>query len=63
MCTVDGQRFSVGDAGEPFAIQGVSKPVTYALTVSELGSETVHRYQGKEPSGRRANEIVLDYNS
>ena len=38
----------------------MSKAVSYALTVTELGEETVHRFQGKEPSGRRRNEIVLD---
>ena len=28
----------------------------------ELGTETVHLYQGYEPSGRMFNEIVLDHN-
>jgi len=40
-----------------------SKPITYAVTLSELGDEIVHKYQGREPSGRKINEIVLDYNS
>ena len=40
-----------------------SKPITYALTLEELGTEIVHRYQGREPSGRMFNEIVLDHNS
>ena len=40
-----------------------SKPITYAVTLSELGEEVVHKYQGREPSGRKINEIVLDYNS
>ena len=40
-----------------------SKPVTYAVTMSELGEEIVHKYQGREPSGRNINEIVLDLNS
>ena len=31
--------------------------------MSELGYDVVHKYQGKEPSGRKINEIVLDYNS
>ena len=37
--------------------------MTYAVTMSELGEEIVHKYQGREPSGRNINEIVLDLNS
>ena len=40
-----------------------SKPITYSLTLQELGTDVVHRYQGREPSGRMFNEIVLDHNS
>ncbi len=63
ICTVDGQRFSIGDTRDKFTIQSTSKPITYALTLEELGTEIVHRYQGREPSGRMFNEIVLDHNS
>lgn len=37
--------------------------MTYAIALNELGSETVHKYVGQEPSGRMFNAIVLDYNS
>ena len=40
-----------------------SKPITYGITLSELSEEEVHQYQGREPSGRKMDEIVLDYNS
>ncbi len=63
VCTVDGQRFSIGHVKEAFTMQAISKPITYAVTLSELGEELVHKYQGREPSGRKINEIVLDYNS
>ena len=63
ICTVDGQRFSIGDVHDKFTIQSTSKPITYALTLEELGTELVHTYQGREPSGRMFNEIVLDHNS
>lgn len=56
-------RFSIGDVKTPFSLQAISKPITYAVTMSELGEEVVHKYQGREPSGRKINEIVLDYNS
>lgn len=41
---------------------GLSKPITYAIALNELGNETVHKYVGTEPSGRMFNAIVLDYN-
>lgn len=62
LCTIDGQRYSIGDVKVPFTIQSCSKPLTYAIALNELGSETVHRYVGQEPSGRMFNELILDYN-
>ncbi len=35
----------------------------YGVTLNELGVDLVHQFQGKEPSGRKSNEIVLDHNS
>jgi len=62
LCTVDGQRFSVGDVDEVFSIQSTSKPFTYALCMDQLGEEIVQQYIGREPSGRMFNDIVLDFN-
>lgn len=63
VCTVDGQRFSIGDTSIPFTIQSCSKPLTYAIALDRLGQEVVHQYVGQEPSGRNFNELVLDHNS
>ena len=41
--------------------QSTSKPITYTLSLEELGADVVHKYQGREPSGRMFNEIVLDH--
>ncbi|RXG72700.1 Glutaminase kidney isoform, mitochondrial [Armadillidium vulgare] len=60
VCTSDGQRMSIGDTNIPFTMH---KPLTYAIALNELGSETVHKYVGQEPSGRMFNAIVLDYNN
>ena len=62
ICTVDGQRFSIGDATTPFCMQSLARPITYGITLDELDGE-VHKFQGREPSGRKFNEIVLDHNS
>ncbi|KAG7310587.1 hypothetical protein JYU34_003380 [Plutella xylostella] len=62
ICTIDGQRFSIGDVTSPFTLQSCSKPLTYAMALETLGPDVVHGYVGTEPSGRNFNELVLDYN-
>ncbi|XP_070134609.1 glutaminase liver isoform, mitochondrial isoform X6 [Drosophila bipectinata] len=62
ICTVDGQRYSIGDVEEPFTLQSCSKPLTYAIALEKLGPKVVHSYVGQEPSGRNFNELVLDQN-
>jgi len=51
---------SAGDADRPFTIQSASKPFVYALAISELGIDEVHRHVGFEPSGEPFNAISLD---
>lgn len=63
VCTIDGQRFSIGDVNIPFTIQSCSKPLTYGIALDLLGEEIVHKYVGQEPSGRNFNELILDHNS
>lgn len=60
LCTVDGQRFAVGDADTLFCVQSVCKPINYCLTLEEHGAEMVHRHVGREPSGRGFNELTLN---
>ncbi|XP_022914987.1 glutaminase kidney isoform, mitochondrial isoform X2 [Onthophagus taurus] len=62
ICTIDGQRFSIGDVNVPFTLQSCSKPLTYAIALDELGQDVVHNYVGQEPSGRNFNELILDHN-
>src|SRR5579872_6168254 len=60
VCTVDGQRFCIGDAATAFSLQSVSKTVSYCLALDEHGTEAVHRHVGREPSGRSFNELALN---
>ncbi|KAL7407344.1 hypothetical protein ABVT39_007049 [Epinephelus coioides] len=60
LCTVDGQRHSVGDTKQPFCLQSCVKPLQYAIAVHEAGTEKVHRYVGMEPSGLKFNMLSLD---
>jgi glutaminase len=59
VCTVDGQRFSIGDTSDLFCAQSMCKPINYSLALEEHGSAAVHRHVGREPSGRGFNELSL----
>lgn len=60
ICTVDGQRFAMGDFQTDFCMQSCCKPFLYALALEENGEEYVHQYVGHEPSGRLFNELALN---
>ncbi|XP_056614905.1 glutaminase a isoform X4 [Triplophysa dalaica] len=60
LCTVDGQRYTAGDTKVPFCLQSCVKPLKYAIAVHDHGTDYVHRFIGKEPSGLRFNKLFLD---
>lgn len=60
ICTVDGQRFSLGDDHTKFCLQSTCKPVNYCLAIEELGQDEVHAHVGREPSGHSFNELSLN---
>lgn len=63
ICTVDGQRYSIGDAQKAVCMQSTSKCLNYALALRDLGANTVHDYVNQEHSGRMFNDVALDYDS
>ncbi|MFJ2587365.1 glutaminase A [Streptomyces sp. NPDC087538] len=60
LISMDGHRYSAGDAGAPFTMQSVSKPFVYALALSVLGLDEVCRWVNAEPSGEAYNAISLE---
>ena len=60
ICTVDGQIFQYGDHEVDFCIQSTDKPINYAIALETLGETQVHKYIGREPSGKRFNEVTLN---
>jgi glutaminase len=60
ICTIDGQRLSLGDNEERFCIQSVCKPINYCIILEEHGEEKVHQHIGREPSGIGFNGLVLN---
>jgi glutaminase len=59
VCTIDGQRYSVGDTDFGFCVQSCSKPISYLMAVEENGFDIVHRCMGREPSGVEFNKAIL----
>jgi len=59
VCTVDGQRWSIGDCEEPFSVQSCTKPIQYLMALQENGDKKVHYHVGTEPSGKQFNKLVL----
>ena len=53
-------RHTVGDTKLPFCLQSCVKPLKYAVAVHDHGTEYVHGFIGKEPSGLRFNKLFLD---
>jgi glutaminase len=60
VCTIDGQRLSLGDANTRFCIQSISKPINYCIALEEHGETTVHQHVGREQSGIGFNGLVLN---
>ena len=60
VCTIDGQRYNIGDSDINWCIQSCSKPITYCLALEENGSDQVHKHVGHEPSGVEFNALKLN---
>lgn len=60
VCTIDGQRFDIGDARVPLSVQSCIKPLIYCLALEEHGAEKVAKHVGREPSGVAFNSLSLN---
>ena len=62
VCTVDGQRLSLGNVDTAFTLQSCSKPFTYGVCLQHLGHEHVHRYIGGDNQHNSPYRISIDIN-
>ncbi len=58
VATVDGRRYSTGDAGFLFALESISKVFTMALAMEKVGAQEFHRKVGADPTGMPFNSIL-----
>ncbi|XP_061077653.1 glutaminase liver isoform, mitochondrial isoform X2 [Conger conger] len=59
ICTVDGQRLSVGDCADPCVLGEISWPLIYGIAVDQLGPDYVHRYVGVEEFSKYESAFTL----
>ena len=60
VCTIDGQRYNIGDTKIDFSVQSCCKPINYGIALEDLDEDYVHTYVGREPSGQAFNELLLN---
>lgn len=60
VATTDGFVYEVGDFGQPFTIQSISKPFVYGLALEDKGRDALLTKVGVEPSGDAFNAISLN---
>ena len=58
ICTVKGEIFTAGDAGERFSIQSISKVLSLALAMERYEEYEIWQRVGKEPSGQPFNSLL-----
>jgi len=58
-CSIDGQRYNIGDYEDLFCVQGCSKPIIYGIATENIGLENITKYVSHEPSGNSSDTITL----
>ncbi|XP_015198475.2 glutaminase liver isoform, mitochondrial isoform X1 [Lepisosteus oculatus] len=59
ICTIDGQRLSLGDCVEPCVLGEASWPLIYGITVDQLSADYVHRFVGMEEFSKYESPFTL----
>ena len=50
----------MGDSQKLFCVQSTCKPINYCIALDNKGESFVHKHVGREPSGKRFNELALN---
>ena len=58
ICTLDGQRYEVGDCSDRFTLQSISKLLNLILAIEQTGQDYVFTKVGYEPTGDSFNSLV-----
>jgi glutaminase len=61
VCTVDGQRFNIGDFTIPYLARSTANPVNYCLALKEHDRIAVHQRVGRMPKEKRFDYLMLNH--
>ncbi len=59
VCTVDGQRFNIGDYTKKYLARETANPINYALSLQEKDEKTVHEHVGSAPKEKGFDYLML----
>lgn len=59
VCTVDGQRFHIGDHNKPYLARETAEPLNYCLALQEHDEQTVHGQVGRVPKEKGFDYLML----
>ena len=60
VCTVDGQRFNIGNFDSQYLLEATCKPINYCLALDESNEETVHKKVGLAPQEKGFHYLMLN---
>ncbi len=60
VCTVDGQRFNIGNFDARYLLEATCKPINYCLALDESNEETVHKKVGLAPQEKGFHYLMLN---
>ncbi len=60
VCTVDGQRFNIGNYSNKYLARETANPINYAISLQESDEKTVHEHVGRAPKEKGFDYLMLN---
>ncbi len=60
VCTVDGQRFNIGNFNSPYLARFTAQPINYSLAFEEYDEQTIHSHVGRAPKEKGFDYLMLN---
>jgi len=60
VCTVDGQRFNIGNYNKAYLARGTAKPLNYCLAFDEYDEQAIHGRVGRAPKEKGFDYLMLN---
>ena len=60
VCTVDGQRFNIGNYNKPYLARETAKSLNYCLAFDEMDEIGIHQKVGRAPKEKGFDYLMLD---